>query len=75
MFMRVAFCGKFALVTGIIFIIMGGISVYQEITSGMFNVKESPGIVSACAGIGLLFFYWMRVLDVRAGNSASCGVK
>lgn len=72
MFMRVALCGKLALLVGIVFLIMGVSSIVMEVQAGTFNIQQSFGVVTFLAGIGSLFFYAMKYLEVRAGNPASC---
>lgn len=75
MFRRIAVCGKVALIAGIIFIILAGVMVYQEVNAGAFMIRQSHGVVFACAGIGLLFFYTMKYLEVKAGNASYCSIK
>lgn len=57
MFMRVALCGKLALLVGIVFLIMGVSSIVMEVKAGTFDIQRSFGIVTFLAGIGSLFFY------------------
>lgn len=72
MFRRMALCGKLALLVGIGFLIMGVSSIVMEVTSGEFNIHQSFGVVTLLAGIGSLFFYILKYLEVRTGENISC---
>lgn len=75
MFKRVAVCGKLALLVGIAFLIMGVSSIVTEVKSGTFNIQRSIGVVTFLAGIGSLFFYTLKYLEVRAGKASTCQVR
>lgn len=75
MFKQIALCGKLALIVGIVFLVLGGISIVSEVKSGVFNVQASIGVATLLAGVGALFFYYLKYIEGRAGKTASCHLK
>lgn len=75
MFKKVPICGKVSLVASILFVIVAIVIIRQEVKAGTFALQQSPGVATICLAIGLLFFYTIKYLEVKANKQSNCSFK